>query len=190
MEYKQFMEGIAKFGFSEEDTKQGGLAFAGSLRDLKAAVVEIHEDETPIGIAAGEFWKVSPRGAKKNNAVLMLTSERLIMADKKWKNVDFTSFYIDDIKSSDFKTSFLSSKLIFTTTNDSFNVDKVKKETGKKFNEELHKLIRAGKNASKGGNVVNQAASGMDEIKKAKELLDSGIIDQNEFDEIKKKYLG
>lgn len=190
MEYNKFMKIIEKNNFSEADTGQGGLSFAGSLRDLKAAVVEVHEDETPIGIAAGEFWKLAKRGIKKNNAILILTSERIIMADKKWKNVDYTSFYIEDVKSSDFRTSFLSSQLIFTTANDTFNVDKVKKDTGKKFNEELHKLIRSSKKSSKGGTVINQASSGMDEIKKGKELLDAGIITQKEFNEIKKKHLG
>ena len=187
MEYSKVVESIAKFGFSEDDTKQGGLSFAGSARDFKSAVVEIHEDETPIGIAAGEFYKVTARGIKKNNAILILTNERIIMADKKWKNTDFSSFYIDDIKSSDFVTSFLSTKLTFTTANDSFGVDKVKKETGKRFNEELHKLIRSNKKASKGG--VN-AVSGMDELKKAKDLLDAGIIGKKEFDALKKKLLG
>ena len=46
------------------------------------------------------------------------------------------------------------------------------------------------KNRNKGTTIVNNAVSEADELKKYKELLDSGIITQEEFDAKKKALLG
>ena len=45
-------------------------------------------------------------------------------------------------------------------------------------------------NSNQGQTIINQAASAADELKKFKELLDAGIITQEEFDQKKKQLLG
>ena len=57
---------------------------------------------------------------------------------------------------------------------------------------EISLLISARQNENKSTTVINQtnAASGADELKKYKDLLDSGIITQEEFDAKKKQILG
>ncbi len=191
MDYDKFMGIIAKNGFTIEDAKQGGISFLGSERDLKAAIDVIGDDETPIGIVAGEFFFTGLGGTRRNNAIMVLTDERMIKADKKFKNTDFTTFYIDDVNSSQLKTSFLSSSLLIATTSGRIALSKVKKDTGKKFDDALHVLIRENKKIKKRGGTAagGGALSGMDEIKKGKELLDAGIINQKEFDALKKKHL-
>lgn len=189
MEYNKFMELLSKNGFTKEDAKQGGVAFLGSQRDLEAGVKFVRDDETPLAIMGGQFFYTGPGTSGINNAVLILTDERLIKADKKIKNTDMSQFHIEDINSSDFNTSFLSSQVSIATTSGRITVDKVKKNTAQKFNEILSDLIlnfKKNKRKPSGG----AALSGMDEIKKAKELLDGGIISQKEFDAIKKKHIG
>lgn len=188
MEYGLFLEKLEKNGFTESDAKQGGIAFLSSLRDLKAGAGFVHDDEEPMAILAGQFFYTGPGTDGINNAILILTEDRLIKADKKLKNTDMTQFMIEDINSSDFNTSFLSSQVSISTTSGNIRVDKVKKGTAKKFNDTLIKLIRETRKARKNPSVVN-ATSSMDELKKAKELLDSGIITQKEFDAIKKKHI-
>ena len=188
MEYSKMIELLGKNGFTEEDAKQGGVSFLGSGRDLKAAAEFLNSGETPLAIVGGEFFYSGPGTAGVNNAVLMLTDERLIKVDKKIKNADMSSFFLDDIISSEFKTAFLSSSLVIGTANGRIAVNKVKKDTGKKFNKVLNDLLRDNKKTKRSGG--GAALSGMDEVKKAKELLDAGIIDQKEFDAIKKKHIG
>ena len=55
--------------------------------------------------------------------------------------------------------------------------------------EELEKAIKTAKEAEKQP-VVQQAVSTADELKKFKELLDMGVITQEEFDAKKKQLLG
>lgn len=189
MEYSKFMELVYKNGFTEEDAKQGGISFLGSQRDLEAGVAYVEENEVPIGIVAGQFFYSGPGTAGINNAILLLTNERILKVDKKLKNVDVTTYFIDDINSSQFNTSFLSSELRIATTSGTIVVNKVKKDTGQKFNAALQELIRNEKKAKKAHH-GGAAVSAMDELKKAKELLDAGIITQDEFNALKKKHIG
>ena len=188
MEYIKFLEAIALKGFSTDDAKQGGVAFLGSLRDLKAGANFIEDGEIPMGIAAGQFFESGGARAGVDNAILILTDRRLLRANKKIKNTDITTFYVEDINSSSYKTSFLSSRLEIKTTSGTLKIEKVRKDTAEKFDKLLHELIRKEKNAKKtnGG----ASLSGMDEIKKAKELFDAGIISQEEFNDLKKKHIG
>ena len=192
MEYEVMMEHLEKKGFSTYDAKQGGVSFLGSQRDLEAAATFIEEDETPLAIAAGEFYYAGPGTGGTNNAIIVLTNERLLKVDKKINNTDMTAYYVEDINSSKLNTAFLSSQLVIATTSSSIVVSKVKKDTAKRFHAELNKLIRDFKKNKRNGGAttINKATSGMDEIKKAKELLDAGIINDKEFAALKKKYLG
>ena len=189
MTYEKMMKLLNEHGFSEEDAKQGGVSFLGSQRDLEAAATFLEDDEIPMAIAAGQFYYNGPGTPGTNNAIVMMTNERILKVDKKIKNADMSAFYIDDVNSSKLNTSFLSSTIVIATTSGSIIVSKVKKDTGKKFNDVLNKLLRANKKQKRGDNAKGAAVSSMDELKKAKDLLDAGIIDKKEFDALKKKLL-
>ena len=192
MEYEVMMEHLVKNGFSTDDAKQGGVSFLGSQRDLQAAATFLEEDEIPMAIAAGEFYYAGSGINGVNNAIIVLTNERILKVDKKIKNTDMAAYFVEDVNSSKLNTSFLSSQLVIATTSSSIVVSKVKKDTARKFHKVLIDLIRETKKGKKngGGTTVNHAASGMDEILKAKKLLDAGIIDEKEFAALKKKHLG
>lgn len=63
-----------------------------------------------------------------------------------------------------------------------------------KNQDEIHsvisKLLMERQQAEKTGNTQNNNTSNADELKKYKDLLDSGIITQDEFNEKKKQLLG
>ena len=59
-----------------------------------------------------------------------------------------------------------------------------------KIKEYVEKQIASRSNSNQGQTIINQAASAADEIKKFKELLDLGVITQEEFDAKKKQLLG
>ncbi len=69
----------------------------------------------------------------------------------------------------------------------SFLIRKETYETAKKIKEYLDDKIA---NKNSGGTTVVQQTSAADELKKFKELLDSGVITQEEFDAKKKQLLG
>ncbi|MBQ7378808.1 MAG: SHOCT domain-containing protein [Clostridia bacterium] len=58
----------------------------------------------------------------------------------------------------------------------------------KKYLDQM--LANARNNKNQGSNTIIQSTSNADELKKYKELLDSGIISQEEFDAKKKQLLG
>ena len=59
-----------------------------------------------------------------------------------------------------------------------------------KIKEYVEKAIASRAASNQGQTIINQAASSADELKKFKELLDMGIITQEEFDAKKKQLLG
>jgi len=64
-------------------------------------------------------------------------------------------------------------------------------ENNEKIHDELSKLLMERQSAGKAAPApVSEPTSGMDDLKKLKELLDSGIITQEEFDAKKKQILG
>ena len=64
-------------------------------------------------------------------------------------------------------------------------------ENNEKIHAELSKLLVERQSAGKSAPApVSEPTSGMDDLKKLKELLDSGVITQEEFDAKKKQILG
>ena len=59
-----------------------------------------------------------------------------------------------------------------------------------KIKEYVEKAIASRASSNQGQTIINQATSSADELKKFKELLDMGIITQEEFDTKKKQLLG
>lgn len=99
------------------------------------------------------------------------------------KKAGFTSGYIQFI----FMGSQESKKGVFAATQDENTVMFVKKE--QKMADEIKEYIE-GFLANKGKSQVAATISGADEILKYKELLDQGIITEEEFQEKKKQLLG
>lgn len=108
-------------------------------------------------------------------------SGRLLGVNKGEKFVEY-----EDITGIEFKKGLVFGDLEIFTSGMKIEVERIKKKEGDAFVTVLrHKLEeirkqRYGKTAE---------ISAIDEIKKAKELLDAGAINEEEFEKLKKKYL-
>lgn len=91
----------------------------------------------------------------------------------------------EDITGIEFNKGVVWGDLEISTSGMKINVERVKKNEGDAFVTVLRNKLREINEKKQG----KQEISPMGEIKKAKELLDSGAITEEEFESIKKKYL-
>ncbi len=106
---------------------------------------------------------------------------RLLGVNKGEKFVEY-----DDVTGIEFKKGLMYGELEIHTSGMKIEVERVKKDEGDAFVTLLRNKLEQTRNEKLG---KTGKASPMDEIKKAKELLDSGAITEEEFEIIKKKYL-
>ena len=92
----------------------------------------------------------------------------------------------EDITGIDFKKGILFGDFEISTSGMTIEVERINKNEGDAFVTVLRNKLKETRNEQLGKS--NQPSS-MDEIKKAKELLDAGAITEEEFENIKKKYL-
>jgi len=134
----------------------------------------------------------------KNNSVLncaliaITNKQRLIVGGqqkKMFKTIYSTNSYDADKVSSAsvVKVAVGATIKIETVAHDDFTCFFNDIETATKVSNELTNAIEESKSAKNG---ANNAATAMDELKKLKELLDMGIVSQEEFDAKKKQLLG
>ena len=194
-----FLDQLQRAGFSEEDTRQGGIeqfvsskAFqqvVGAGREFDMAHTLIKDDEKVLGIMGTQLKYL----AKDHNALAIITDERLITIDKKLINTDIQEFYLDQLSSANLKTHGLlikSAEVIIRVVGDTMELGKVRVETAQKFSAAMKNAMSEYKGREKKGSTPVQVASSADELKKFKELLDEGIITQQDFDQKKKQLLG
>ncbi|MGB9937257.1 MAG: SHOCT domain-containing protein [Methanobacterium sp.] len=106
---------------------------------------------------------------------------RLLGINKGEKFVEY-----EDITGIEFKKGLMFGDLEIHTSGMKIEVERVKKDDGDAFITLLRSKLEKTRK-EKFGNT--KKVSPMDEIKKAKELLNSGAITEEEFETIKKKYL-
>jgi len=92
----------------------------------------------------------------------------------------------EDITGIEFKKGLVFGDLEIHTSGMKIEVERVKKDEGEAFVTVLREKLQETRHEKTG---KYETLSPMDEIKKAKELLDAGAITPEEFEDIKKKYL-
>ena len=90
----------------------------------------------------------------------------------------------EDITGIEFSKGLMFGDLEISTSGMKIEVERVKKDEGDAFVTVLRNKLEETRKQKFGEKI-----SPMDEIKKAKELLDAGAITEEEFENIKKKYL-
>jgi hypothetical protein len=117
----------------------------------------------------------------ENDGISLKKSGRLIGWNKGEKFVEY-----EDITGIEFKKGVIWGDLEIHTSGMKIEVERVKKNEGDAFVTVLRNKLKETREQKyeKSENI-----SPMDEIKKAKELLDAGAITEEEYEEIKKKYL-
>jgi hypothetical protein len=92
----------------------------------------------------------------------------------------------EDITGIEFKKGIVYGDLEISTSGMKIEVERIKKNEGDAFVTVLRNKLEETRKQKYG---KPEKISPMDEIKKAKELLDSGAITEEEYENIKKKYL-
>lgn len=117
----------------------------------------------------------------EKDGILLKKIGRLIGRNKGEQFIEY-----EDITGIEFKKGLVYGDLEVFTSGMKIEVERVKKNEGDAFVTVLRSKMEETRQEKIG---KSESLSPMDEIKKAKELLDAGAITQEEFDNIKKKYL-
>lgn len=152
----------------------------GTKKEIKHLPDVIHDDEI-IKYATSGFYSGS-------TVLIVVTDKRIIFFDKGLiYGTNKTEIPLDKINSISYKKGMVLSKLKMYNGAAPVNIDKIENNTIEKLTSILNKSIEDYNNKPQ---QVVSAHSVADELKKFKELLDSEIISQEEFDDQKKKLLG
>jgi len=120
----------------------------------------------------------------KQNGIIVLTNNRIFYCNSVLGKETFKQFLIKDITSFDDISNILGlSTLRIYSLTEMFVID-LNKKVLKEFKEVLNSI-----KANSNNNPVYQHKNIADELIKYKELLDSGAINKDEFEELKKKLL-
>lgn len=106
-------------------------------------------------------------------------SGRLIGRNKGEQFIEY-----DDVTGIEFKKGLVYGDLEISTSRMKIEIERVKKDEGDAFVTVLRNKLEESRKEK-----YEEKISPMDEIKKAKDLLDAGAITEEEFKNIKKKYL-
>ncbi|HML04183.1 MAG TPA: SHOCT domain-containing protein [Methanobacterium sp.] len=117
----------------------------------------------------------------EKDGISLKKTGRLIGRNKGEQFVEY-----EDITGIEFKKGLVFGDLEISTSGMKIEVERVKKDEGDAFVTVLRNKLEETRKQKYG---KSEKLSPMDEIKKAKELLDSGAITEEEFENIKKKYL-
>lgn len=117
----------------------------------------------------------------EKEGISLKKSGRLLGVNKGEKFVEY-----EDITGIEFKKGLVFGELEIHTSGMKIEVERVKKDEGDAFVTVLRDRLAETRKQKYG---KTEELSPMDEIKKAKELMDMGAITEEEFEAIKKKYL-
>lgn len=124
-----------------------------------------------------------------NNFAYAITNKRIIMAQKNIiAGEKIHTIYLDNLNDISFKSGIALGVMTIDTTKEVFNVG-LDKISAKAINEKAHSVIDEIMKSKKITQHVHETSSA-DEILRFKQLLDSGIITEEEFSKKKKQLLG
>ena len=176
--------------------KTAGINIFTIEKDIAAAESEISPEEKVYFIAAGKLAQFSNdrmRGFGTQNytgtdtkGAIIVTNQKIVFVDKRLFGKQVTIIEGDRVTSVQNASGIISSRVIVKSFGDKYDITDLKKEAAEKLVVAINALIKRIKSKAR---QATSSVSGMEEIKKAKALLDDSIITQEEFDKIKAKYL-
>ena len=119
------------------------------------------------------------------NFAYAITNKRILMGQKKIFGEDSKTVLLKMLNDVNSSTGFAMGTITFDTIKEEFNVW-VNKEQADNILAEIQRILFELKDAEG----TTTEASGVDEIRKYKALLDDGIISENDFEKKKKELLG
>lgn len=180
------------YNYCIENGYGSGLNKKWGVKHFKVIEDNLREDEevlmTFIGLKDYESMT-----KHDNNYAYAITNKRIMFGQKKLLGENFKSVVFDRINDISSSTGAMMGIVTIDTLGETFNVG-VDKKTADNISKEAHRIIfdmRGGKLEDKKD--VAEKKLELDpttEIRKYKELLDDGIITEEEFDKKKKELLG
>ena len=123
-----------------------------------------------------------------------LTKDRLLIGGqiKGWVQVSYAaqSFSLEHVNAVSQTYSMIGGDLIIDTLGDDIRIGETSREIVGRIIVDLEAALHVIRQERKASMGVVQQVSGADELKKFKELLDMGVITQEEFDAKKRQILG
>lgn len=120
-----------------------------------------------------------------NNFAYAVTNKRILLGQKKVIGEVFQSIALNKINDITFQSGVAYGVITVDAQTEVFNVAVIKSQANN-INKKLHELLYQLKEES---SAVVSSSSAADEIRKFKELLDDGIISQEEFNKKKSELL-
>lgn len=185
----RFAEGM--YNYCLENEFGQGYSRNTALNHFKIIENLLKEDEEVKVAFIGIHNYISTTKHEKNFAYV-ITNKRIVMAQKKVIGENIKTVSLDNINDITFTSGMVFGTLTIDTIKEKFNValDKVR---AKNIHEKVQAVLDESQKLTKSNRKQETKAnenSSADEIKKFKELLDEGILTQEEFELKKKQLLG
>lgn len=149
----------------------------------KEASSHLEQGEKIIATVMGVYESEILGSDTVRNGIFLATNKRVIFYGKKLFGFDLEVFPYSNISSIEMSKEFLGYKITFFSSGNKVHMKWISIGDINEFVNHVKENI--GKKPS-----ASQSSSAADEIRKYKELLDEGIITEEEFEQKKKQLLG
>ncbi len=147
----------------------------------------LKDDESPIMCFIGLHNYVSPT-KHDNNFAYAITNKRILIAQQKLVGQTFQTVDIASLNDVTMTTGVLMGIITIDTIKEKFNVA-VNKKVAESINNTIHDVLFSLKQQKRNVAQERPVSSVADELLKFKNLLDMGVITQEEFDKKKRELL-
>jgi len=176
------------YDFCKEKKYGQGQNQAWALKHFSLIEKALSADENAVMCFIGLHNFVSMTKHNSNFAYA-ITPKRIIMAQKQLIGEVLQSVFLDNINDVSFKAGMAFGIITIDTIKETFNVglDKIQAAN---INAEIHNLLHELRQKKENPVASSAATDPTVDLKKYKELLDTGVITQEDFDAKKKQLLG
>ncbi|GAA0757980.1 PH domain-containing protein [Clostridium sartagoforme] len=169
-----------------------GLDKSWSLKHFQLIENALSSDEKVLMCFIGLHNYVSS-GKHDSNFAYAVTNKRIIMAQKKMVGEIIQTISLKNVNDITMTTGAITGIITIDTIKETFNVS-INKSAVRKINDKIHELLldiqESKPNSSAQTTTSEKNCSSADEILKFKNLLDMGVITEEEFNIKKKQLLG
>lgn len=189
--FEQLRHAAGMYDYCEESDLGHGLSKSSDLRHFKCIEDALSPDEQVFTVFGG-FYHEGISTAVTNYHVYAITSKRIIMAQKHFISSVFQTISLKNINDITYTKSLFWSTITIDTAKEKFSLA-VKEPYGYNIHFCIGQALDMAKqhnepSAQAPQNVGVQSLS--DELMALKQLVDTGILTQDEFDAKKKQMLG
>ena len=159
-----------------------------ALKHFSMIERELRQTEIVLSVFMGIYKYVSPT-KHGNNAAYAITTERIIVAQKNLIGEEIISVELTRVNDIKMKVGMMGGTVTFDAMTERFNIY-CNKEIARRIYAHAQECIKYAKGLMRESKAQEpKSSNSFDDLKRLKELLDSGIITQEEFDAKKKQIL-